>query len=54
MVTKTLNLTYDEADFEKMKAYKDQRGFSWEDLVFFAVMNFSEESNLKSGKGGGK
>ena len=39
MATKTLNLHYDEVDYAKMMLIKDKRNLSWEDLVFFAIIN---------------
>ena len=39
MVTKSLYLTYDEKDYDKMKKVKDKLGLSWEDFVFLAITN---------------
>ena len=43
---KELHLRYNVMDFRKMRKIKDERQMSWEDFVFYAIMNV----RVKNGK----
>lgn len=36
---KEIHLKYVEEDFKKLKAVKDKKGFTWEDIIFLALIN---------------
>ena len=43
---KSLNLSYDDKDFEKMKANKKHSKMKWERFMFEAVMQYSKPDKI--------
>ena len=43
---KELRLSYNVMDFKKMRKIKDERQMSWEDFVFYAIMNLRSKNGI--------